>query len=242
MSKSTLPTADELSALLDGLLSDEEATHICDRIRRYEPTDDKSSGIKLFLEEHNYNYKALIAWRKKAYNKLSTLGKSRVIGYRQWIKYAAAMVLVIVSIAIISNYAGSNNNEWKSCYKRDPGFPIYMSINKGDKWMSEYRLGDYSAAGKSLELALKSKQSNDTLNYFYAICLFELNSLNEENFPKVNAESPFYNKYQLLLAYYYWRKENIKTATLHFNQLIQVEDTAISNNAVSASNKIRKRE
>lgn len=241
MSDSTFPTAEELSALLGGLLSDEEASRVCDRIKRFEPTDDKSSGIKLFLETHNYNYKALIAWRKKTYNKLGALGKSRRIVYSQRLWYAAALVLVIVSIAVILNYAGSGNNDWKDHYRRDPGFPIYMSTSKGDKWMSEYRQGNYSAARKTLELAFKSGQSSDTLNYFYTICLFELNALNEVNIPNVGVESPFYNKYRLLLAYYYWRNEKINTASRYFKQLIQVEDTAISNNAVSALNKIRLR-
>jgi hypothetical protein len=242
MSNSTFPTAEELSALLGGLLSDEEATQICERIRRFEPTDDKSRGIKLFLIEHNYNYNALIAWRKKAYSKLSLVSKSRTFRLSDWVKYAAAIVLLIVSIAVISNYSGTNNNDWKSYYKRDPGFPIYMSNSKGHTWMSEYRQGNYSAARQILEMVLRSGQNNDTLNYFYTICLFELNSLNEKNFPTVTADSPFYLKYRLLLAYYFWRNENINEATLYFNQLIQIEDTAISNNAVDALKKIRLRE
>lgn len=228
---SKFPTSEELSALLNGTLNEVECFEMCERIRVNEPTDDKSKGIKLFLQEHQYSHSKLINWRQNAQNNILNTKKNNSFEYNAWLKYAAALILIIVSIGIIIQFTSKSERSWKSYYRIDPGFPIYMSKHKTTRWMSEYRAGDFASAKKSIEIELKTSPLNDTLNYYYTICLFELKQLNEINMPKVHQESKYYYKYKLLLGYFYWSVNNLTLAKKHFEDLCLNNDSDIRQKA-----------
>lgn len=135
------------------------------------------------------------------------LDSKNIVGkqnYSQSTKYwaIAASVFLVLGIFVLVNYFREPNLESLAdkYYEKEKGLPVQMSseTNSLDAIMNSYKSSDYVATKNALHHALSRNLSNDTLNFYLGVTLYELGDYKgaDECFVLIKENSTFYQKSQ----------------------------------------------
>ena len=182
--KNEFPDHHELRALLKGEVNSNVENDLISRIRNHLPYDEFSSGVKDFLEQNQYNLKAMQQWRGQTSERVAAKIKSDKGNRKGWnltIKVAASILILISGVYMYYAVKRTANVEWKAYYNSDPGLPVFMGVNSTNSWMQYYRAEKYALALNEINLNLEQSPANDTLLYYRLVCLFETGLLNPDS-------------------------------------------------------------
>jgi TolA-binding protein len=200
--------------VLDGLLSHQ--TYFVDYIKNNQFEEEELAGLKLFLENNNYNIKLLKQFIEPPALNPQTKKQTSVGNYY---KIAAGIVLII-SLGFLVKFTFADkstaiNNYWIE----DPGFKVWMGPSDKSmllqNGMSYYRAEDYKLA---LEQFVKIIQ-NDTALYYSGICFIKQNELDsaENYFKQLLPTSVYKNKASFYLALCYLSNHKTNEAIILLN-------------------------
>jgi hypothetical protein len=191
--------------VLQGLLNRE--SHFIDYIQSNQFDEDDLMGLKLFLEDTNYDVDALQKFI--AVKPLQTHSKKTKASLTYY-KIAASLILLFgISYFIYNN--SNKTNSLSSFMIEDAGFKVWMSSSSSRvdllNGMNYYRSENYTEA-----LPYFSKLvNNDTALYYSGISSIQLNRLPDAElfFNNIPSESIYKNKslYYLSLCYVFNHKE-----------------------------------
>ncbi len=199
--------------VLHGLLNQE--SFFINYIQSNQFEEDDLMGLKLFLENTNYDLDALQVFISEAPLKIKT-HKSK--SYFMCYKIAASLIVLIgISYFIYTN--SNKTNSLESFMIEDAGFKVCMSATSSHvdllNGMNYYRHKNY---GEALPYFSKLA-NNDTALYFSGISYMQLNQLSDAEllFNKIPSESIYKNKslYYLSLCYVFNHKEKEGLSLLH---------------------------
>ena len=219
-SDNTFPTWEEIGCLLRDTLGEPEKTLLVERIRRYEPEDDSGKGLKRWLENNNYDLQRAALWLSSVERRIQPKQRN---SSRSLVRYAAAAVLlaaIITGIFLIK----PGTPAWQQYYIHDPGFPVFMNTRQvHDEWMQEYREGNFQQALIKQAPLAQNAPHNDTLAYYRAVMLFELDSTEEAisqlASAAIDSSSGYYYSAQLLRGFCLWRLGKLHKAREAFRQV-----------------------
>ena len=193
--------------VLNGLLSHQ--TYFCDYIKNNQFEEEELSGLKLFLQNNNYDIQLLKDFTEPPTLNLKPTNQKHSGNYY---KIAAGIVFVI-SVGFLIKFTLSDKSSTISNYWiEDSGFKVWMGPTDNSMMlqngMSYYRAEDYKLA---LEQFVSITQ-NDTALYYTGICFIKLNELDSaENYLKQLLPTSVYkNKanFYLSLCYLFNNKTN----------------------------------
>ena len=193
--------------VLNGLLSNQ--TYFFDYIKNNQFDEEELAGLKLFLQNNNYDIQLLKAFTETPPLKLQNTKQIHLASYY---KMAAGIVLVI-TLGFLAKFTLSDKSSTISNYWiEDAGFKVWMGPTDKSmllqNGMSYYRAEDYKLA---LEQFIAITQ-NDTALYYSGICYIKLNELDSaENYLKqLLPNSVYKNKanFYLSLCYLFNNKTN----------------------------------
>ena len=193
--------------VLNGLLSHQ--TYFCDYIKNNQFDDEALAGLKLFLQNNNYDIQLLKACTEPPTLNVKPTNQKHSGNYY---KIAAGIVLII-SVGFLVKFTLSDKSSTISNYWiEDAGFKVWMGPTDKSMMlqngMSYYRAEDYKLA---LEQFVSITQ-NDTALYYSGICFIKLNELDSaENYLKQLLPNSIYkNKanFYLSLCYLFNNKTN----------------------------------
>jgi TolA-binding protein len=193
--------------VLNGLLSHQ--TYFCDYIKNNHFEEEELSGLKLFLQNNNYDIQLLKAFTEPPTLNVKPTNQKHSGNYY---KIAAGIVFVI-SVGFLIKFTLSDKSSTISNYWiEDAGFKVWMGPTDKSMMlqngMSYYRAEDYKLA---LEQFVSITQ-NDTALYYSGICYIKLNELDSaENYLKqLLPNSVYKNKanFYLSLCYLFNNKTN----------------------------------
>lgn len=107
---------------------------------------------------------------------------SKVAGRAPWLKYAAMMALLLTGALWWSTRHDRNERLYAEYHVVDPGLPVPMSISKDPIFhdaMVAYKLGEYEEARIKWAPLLQLHPGNDTLRYYMATALLEMDSTDQ---------------------------------------------------------------
>ena len=156
--------------VLDGLLSHQ--TYFLDYIKDNQFDEEELAGLKLFLQNNNYDLQLLKKFTDPPALNLQTK-KQILLG--NYYKMAAGIVLII-SLGFLVKFTLTDKSSTISNYWiEDVGFKVWMggndksmALNNG---MSYYKSEDYDSALHKFLTVIK----NDTAQYYAGICYIKLN-------------------------------------------------------------------
>ena len=129
----------------------------------------------------------------------------------QWVRYAAAAILVVGLAGYLFFGKPSNEKLYVKYFKPDPGLPTTMSTDGNFEFydaMVYYKHGDYDKAIKKWQALYAKQSNNDTINYFLGLAYMSNKSIKEaipllKKVVKTQKSFPFLNEahYYLGLAY-----------------------------------------
>jgi len=199
--------------VLDGLLN--QQVYFLDYIKSTDFEEDDLIGLKLFLENNNYEVDAL---------KIFVTPKPLVIKVKKgnavnYVLKMAAMLILLITVGYFIKISSSNNSVLETYMIEDAGFKVWMSANSSHvdliNGMNYYRNKNYD---KALSYFSKLPKS-DTTNYYSGISLMKLNKLNEAEVFLINVsdESVYKNKsmYYLSVCYLFNNKKDEALKLLH---------------------------
>lgn len=141
-------------------------------LAKQELTDDALDGVRLFLQDHDFNIPALIAFLNKERQPILTLrkGKAQKIYYY----YAAAIILAIAVFGIYFIRDQNYHNKIKGYTLTDNSLPVFASSEQSNtesyKLINAYKTGDTKVGIKYFEQIQKVDSSiNDTTLYVAAL-------------------------------------------------------------------------
>ena len=193
--------------VLNGLLSHQ--TYFCDYIKNNHFEEEELAGLKLFLQNNNYDIQLLKDFTEQPPLNLKPTNQKHSGNYY---KIAAGIVLII-SVGFLVKFTLSDKSSTISNYWiEDAGFKVWMGPTDKSMMlqngMSYYRAEDYKLA---LEQFVSITQ-NDTALYYTGICFIKLNELDSaENYLKQLLPTSVYkNKanFYLSLCYLFNNKTN----------------------------------
>ena len=187
------------SEVLDGILN--QQVYFLDYIKSNNFDEDDLMGLKLFLENNDYDIdvlKTFISIEPLKMNSKKTNSVNKI--YK-----IAATFLLIMGIGYFIKWVTYNTQNMEKYMVEDAGFKVWMGASSNPidliNGMSYYKNKNYSEA---LSYFLKT-QNNDTAFYYSGICCMQLNKLNDAEtfFSKVPNSSFYKNQsiYYLSLCY-----------------------------------------
>lgn len=212
--------------VLNGLLSNQ--TYFLDYIKNNQFEEEELAGLKLFLQNNNYNIQLL-----KAFTEPPIL-KSQSKKQQPFVKYykIAAGIVLIISLGFFIKISFSNKTPTNTIYwVEDDGFKVWMSSSNDNtdllNGISYYKSKNYTEA---LTYFMKL-QNNDTALYYGGISLMHIKKLNKAEIylSKIPNTSVYKNKsiYYLSLCYLFNHKEieglNLLNTTLFLDTLIEAK-------------------
>ena len=193
--------------VVNGLLSHQ--IYFLDYIKNNHFEEEELSGLKLFLQNNNYDIQLLKAFTEPPTLNVKPTNQKHSGNYY---KIAAGIVLII-SVGFLVKFTLSDKSSTISNYWiEDAGFKVWMGPTDKSMMlqngMSYYRAEDYKLA---LEQFVSITQ-NDTALYYTGICFIKLNELDSaENYLKQLLPTSVYkNKatFYLSLCYLFNNKTN----------------------------------
>jgi hypothetical protein len=142
----------------------------------------------------------------KEFEAKKTILISKKIKYKRYFAVAASIALLI-SITLFIKSSKNTNQIAEKYWEEDRGLPTLMGESSDidlDRAMMYYKENKYSIALKKL-LLLKTKNNNDTLNYYIGNCEYKLGNFNraKKSFKEVLKfkKSVFFEKSEYRLAF-----------------------------------------
>ncbi len=207
--------------VLDGILN--QQVYFLEYIKSNNFDEDDLMGLKLFLENNDYDIDAL-----KKFISIEPLKiNSKRINSIYKIYKIAAIFLLIMGVGYFIKLSTCKHQNMENYMIEDAGFKVWMnaaSINVDIiNGMSYYKNKNYSEALSNFS----KTQNNDTAFYYSGISCMQLNQLNEaETFlSKVPSTSVYYNRatYYISLCYLYNQQKETGLQLLnktHFNEAV----------------------
>jgi hypothetical protein len=187
--------------VLDGILNQQD--YFLDYIKSNNFDEDDLMGLKLFLENNDYDVDSL---KKFISNEPLKIQSKNIISIYKIYKIAA-IFLLIMGVGYFIKLSTCKHQNMENYMIEDAGFKVWMGAASNNidiiNGMSYYKNKDYTEA-----LSYFSKtQNNDTAFYYSGISSIQLNNLNEaETFlSKIPSTSVYSNRatYYISLCYLY---------------------------------------
>lgn len=202
------PTMEEI---LNAISNESLRVDVVERLKKSTPVDDGIIGVKLFLEDNNYDFNRLASFLHSAklnIDKITNQNNSKK-PYYNWLKVAAVLVpLIGISSYFLMNKENKFDNLYSNYYEKELGLPVTLSDENNklfNESMNLFRDEDYTSSLNGFQKLLIEKSTNDTLHYFIGVCLLENGeikaAINEFNY---NYEHSFFkekSEYRLVLSY-----------------------------------------
>lgn len=173
--------------------------------------NEELEGIKLFLEDNDYNFDSLALFLSP--NPIFAMNSNGNKFEMSWIKYAAIFIFISIGIIVYNTISSKHSTHVKQHMFKDNGF--YVTAGEEDidplvKVINQYRQNDFSGALKLLNNK-NTIINKDTLHY---VC--GLLHLNEGNYEEAASELGKVNNnslrdktnYFLALSYLHQKKFN----------------------------------
>lgn len=200
-----------MDEILNAISSESLRVGVVERLKKSTPVEDEIIGVKLFLENNNYDFNKLASFLHSAelnIDKITTQKNSKQPSYN-WLKVAAILVpLIGVSFYFLMNNGNKYDNLYSNYYEKELGLPVTLSDENNklfNESMNLFRDEDYTSSLQGFQKLLMEKPTNDTLHYFIGVCLLENGetkaAINEFSY---NFEQSFFkekSEYRLALAY-----------------------------------------
>ncbi len=204
--------------VLDGLLN--QQAYFLDYIKSTDFEEDDLIGLKLFLENNNYEVDAL----KNFVNPKPLVIKVKKGNAINNLLKMAAMLILLITVGYFIKISNSKNSGLETYMIEDAGFKVWMSASCSHvdliNGMNYYRNKNYD---KALSYFSKLPKS-DTTNYYTGISLMKLNKLNEAEVFLINVsdESVYKNKsmYYLSVCYLFNNKKDEALKLLHATRFL----------------------
>jgi tetratricopeptide (TPR) repeat protein len=178
-----------LEKLIAALQNKEQELWAIDALKNLNTTDEELLGIKLFMEQNNYDVAKLQLFLNTAKLNYNNLNKSTPKPSYGWLKVAASIVL-LVSFSIGGYVYYTSNNYYQQYAFHEPGLPVFMSDNSTtiDNWMTEFKDNNFVEAQQMGEELLAQNTSNDTILYYLGVIYCNLGNYQQGliNFKKVS--------------------------------------------------------
>lgn len=193
--------------VVNGLLSHQ--TYFVDYIKNNQFDDDALAGLKLFLENNDYDLQLLKQFTEPPLLDFKTKKQTPLNTYY---KIAAGIVLII-SLGLLVKFSVSNKaSDITQYWIEDAGFKVLMGPTDKSMMlqngMSYYKSENYEAAiNKFLTVSV-----NDTAQYYAGICYIKINQLDSAThyLKALSNLSVYKNKsyFYLALCYLYNNKQD----------------------------------
>jgi tetratricopeptide (TPR) repeat protein len=217
------------SEVLDGILN--QQVYFLDYIKSNNFDEDDLMGLKLFLENNDYDVAAL---KKFISNEPLKAGAKKTNSNFKIYKIAALFIL-IMGVGYLIKLSTNKHQNLANYMVEDAGFKVWMGDNNNHidliNGMSYYKNKNYSEA-----LSYFSKtQNNDTAFYYSGISCMQLNKLNDAEtfFSKVPNSSVYSNNsiFYISLCYLYNQQKEkglqLLNKTLFDDAVLNEKRTAI---------------
>jgi hypothetical protein len=166
---------------------------VVDFLIGYKGPEDDLLGLKLYLEEHNYNKMLLLSFESEMRKMEPGKRKSRVAKMPAWAMVMAASIVLAGGLYI------NNSVQRKSLHIKEVPLPVYLSSHDlvFNKAMSLYKKADYEKAS-----LLFRQLGSDTALYYEAVCYEMLSyfELSKTALQQVGTGSVYYNKSRIRMA------------------------------------------
>lgn len=200
--------------ILDSLDNELDRIRVFEELKNYEPIDDDIKGLKLFLENNDYNHVLLKEYLTASEHKFDLL-LDKHSGTKKkgpWLKYAA-ILLPIIGFGYYFLFMNISNNDelYAEYYEKEIGLPVLMGATDNVLFaesMNTFKAGEYENALVGFEELLKVEINNDTLQYYIGCSYMELGKTDIaiEQFLSVNNTSVFLDKADYRLALLFIKK------------------------------------
>ena len=185
-----MATLEELIRLLD------YPTFLAEKIKDLKKNTSNSEEVDGFIflyDQYHGDTLKIKNYLQKSKDKI-TRNQAKIIRF-SWMKYAA-IFLVILGVSTYFTLSKSPTNYYATYAEKDPGLPVFMSINKHklDNWMLDYKDQHYKKALHEGFILTKENPTNDTINYFLGVIQLELNQPKNayKTLKKITTESSIY--------------------------------------------------
>ncbi|MBK5213272.1 MAG: hypothetical protein JJE55_06400 [Flavobacteriaceae bacterium] len=204
----------KLQDILYSLSNDGERERVFNILKNRDPIDDEVKGVKLFLENNNYDRNLLEGFlsKPKFENLIHTTKHSK--SGNNLLKYVATFIILIgLGSLLVFNNLNSSSKLYSKYYQEDVGLPVFMSSNSRvlfNESMNAYKDDDFKSSLNGFEKLLQNNPKNDTLNYYLGCSYLEINELEKSilSFQKVDDNSVFKEKSEFRLALVYLKKND----------------------------------
>lgn len=203
----------KLQDILNSLSNDRERERVFDILKNSNPVDEDVKGIKIFLENNNYNHKLLEEFLIKPKFEVLPNQPSKTHFRNNLLKYAAVFVILIgFGSFLVFNHINASSKLYSKYYQKEVGLPVLMSSNAEilfNESMNAYKDNDFTSSLNGFKKLLQKTPNNDTLNYFIGCSYLEVNDLDKSilSFQKVDDNSVFKEKSEFRLALVYLKKK-----------------------------------
>ena len=150
-----------------------------------------------------------------------------------FVRYAAIAAVLVTSSLFVYSYFSKNRLELTTQFT-DPGIPNFMSLEQNhgmSSIMYYYQKKEYEKADALIQMELKLKPDNDTLNYYASVVTFldERGDLGFKGFERLGKGN---GKYKVKALYYqgliYVHQGKDELAISRFKEVVLLEDEDVS--------------
>lgn len=204
----------KLQEILNSLSNDAERLRVFNILKNSDPIDEDVKGIKIFLENNDYDHKLLKEFLSKPKFESLVQTTKELKSENNFLKYAAVfLVLIGIGSILVFNNLNSSSKLYSKYYQKDVGLPVLMSSNSKilfNESMNAYKDDDFKNSLNGFEKLLQNNPKNDTLNYYIGCSYLEINELDKSisSFQKVDDNSVFKEKSEFRLALLYLKKND----------------------------------
>ena len=213
-----------LKEIIDSLDNETTREAVFTQLKNTDPVDDEVKGVKLFLENNNYNYQLLQGFINDSKPNFNTLlqDKKKTTSNRNWLKYAAILIpLLGIGYFMMDR---TSNNLYSTFYEREVGLPVTMGNTHKivfNEAMNTFKDNEFKEALLGFNDLLEHNPSNDTLLYFIGCANLELENLDKAilSFNEVNEPLLLKEKSEYRLVLVYLKKEDYQSAKKVLQQI-----------------------
>ena len=139
------------------------------KVEKCASEDQALIGAKKFLEDNNYDFRALQKFLNEpiSFNFTNSTSKSN-INYKLLSAIAACLIFIIVGSALYISKFKTNKTVVKAAFY-EPGLPVFASIQGNKEFnemISSFRLNNTKEGLFHYHALLNTETKNDTINYF----------------------------------------------------------------------------